>query len=359
MRALPIAALICLPVLGHAQPPQPAIDACSNARIQSECRFNSPRGMVEGTCLRPPAQNQLVCVPRGMGNRPSANNGPPPRARTRRHTVTQSDGRLETVAANTPPITENRVTVSVSGDYRILNANGIARHLTGRFPNAGNPNSIREQRYRYRIPAYPRIAANPTPLGMHNFGLGVNGVPFDPGAAEWYLGDRGSGWQYNALSGAVALGLDENHAHVQPSGAYHYHGIPTLLLSELAFSSTSHSPLVGWAADGFPIYALYGYSDAESGNPAIIENTSSYRLKEGNRPAGGQNPGGHHDGTFMADYEFVAGAGTLDECNGRMTRTPEFPDGSYAYFLTRAFPIIPRCFRGSPSADFTAQRGQP
>ena len=53
---------------------------------------------------------------------------------------------------------------------------------------------------------------------MQDFGIAVNGVPFDPGAAEFYLGDRQSGWQYEALSGAVPLGIDENYAHVQPTG---------------------------------------------------------------------------------------------------------------------------------------------
>ena len=45
----------------------------------------------------------------------------------------------------------------------------------------------------------------------------VNGVPLDPGAGESFHLDRGSGWQYEALSGAVALGLDTNHGHVQPT----------------------------------------------------------------------------------------------------------------------------------------------
>lgn len=72
---------------------------------------------------------------------------------------------------------------------------------------------------------------------------------------------------------------------------------------------------------------------------------------ESDRP-GGNEPGGYYDGTFLADYEYIEGAGTLDECNGRMTVSPEFPDGTYAYFLTSDFPNIPRCFKGTPSQDF-------
>lgn len=275
---------------------------------------------------------------------------PPP---AREHKVVQSEGVNTTIKANAAPITANHVKVSISGDTRILDANGIAEHLTGSFPNSGNPNAIAEQNYTFKIPANPQLADKTTPLGLHDFGLGVNGVPFDPFAAEWYLGNRKGGWQYEAMAGAVPLGLDENHAHVQPTGAYHYHALPTLLLERLGLGSDKHSPLVGWAADGFPIYALYGYADTDD---EIIKNRSSYRLKTGDRPSGGNNPGGTYDGTFIADYKYQAGLGTLDECNGRQVRTPEFPQGTYAYFLTESFPIIPRCYKGTPSEDFTLQR---
>ena len=66
------------------------------------------------------------------------------------------------------------------------------------------------------------------------------------------------------------------------------------------------------------------------------------------RPAAARGPGGSYDGAFVQDYNFVAGAGDLDECNGRMCITPEFPRGTYAYFLTEDWPVIPRGFRGTP-----------
>ncbi|MGD1918261.1 MAG: YHYH protein, partial [Pleurocapsa sp.] len=168
-------------------------------------------------------------------------------------------------------------------------------------------------------------------------------------------GDPRLGRKYDALSGARDLGFDENHAHVQPEGTYHYHGLPTLLLDDLGLSPAEHSPLVGWAADGFPIYAMYGYKDGKAADSEIVTMTSSYELKSGNRP-GGEEPDGEYDGTFVRDYEYVEGAGSLVECNGRMTVAPDVPDGTYAYFLTADFPIVPRCFRGTPSQDF-AKRG--
>ncbi|MCB1616310.1 MAG: YHYH protein, partial [Pseudomonadales bacterium] len=179
-----------------------------------------------------------------------------------------------------------------------------------------------------------------------------NGVPFDPAAAEWYKGIRNDQWQYEALSGAVSLGIDDNYAHVQPTGAYHYHGMPTALLRELSLLPARHSPLVGWAADGFPVYAKYGFVDALDENAGIRELTSSWRLRKGQRPYDKNTPGGYYDGTFTGDYVFQAGAGDLDECNGRFTVTPEFPLGTYAYFLTENWPVIPRCWKGEPSRDF-------
>jgi hypothetical protein len=194
---------------------------------------------------------------------------------------------------------------------------------------------------------------------MQSFGIAVNGVSFDPGAAEWYLGDRRGGWQYEALSGAVPLGLDENHAHVQPSGAYHYHGLPTKLLADLNVGNASHSPIVGWAADGFPIYAIYGFANPRDERSAIRALKSSYRLKKGDRPGGPHAPGGKYDGTFVADYVFEKGSGDLDECNGRFGVTPDYPDGIYAYFLTNDWPVIPRNYRGTPSSDFQRRRRPP
>ncbi len=177
---------------------------------------------------------------------------------------------------------------------------------------------------------------------------------FEAGTAEFWTGGDNRGWNYEALGGAINLGLDENHAHVQPTGKYHYHGLPTGLLAGVGISPERHSPLIGWAFDGFPVYALYGYSDPKNPDSKIVEMTSSFRLKKGERPAPPEGPGGAYDGAFTADYEYVVGAGTLDECNGRFTATPEFPDGTYAYFLTNTWPVVFRNFRGT-----SAVREQP
>ena len=54
-----------------------------------------------------------------------------------------------------------------------------------------------------------------------------------------------------------------------------------------------------------------------------------------------------HDGTYIADYKFISGAGELDECNGLT-----IDDGTYAYIITKEFPFVPRCWRGLPDRTF-------
>ncbi len=249
----------------------------------------------------------------------------------------------------------NRVSITDDGRYRYISSNGIPEHSTGQFPNRGNPNRISEQRHQYRVPFSPKQASRATPLGMNVFGVAINGVPLDPGAAEFWNNDWDSGWQYEAMSGRIPLGLDHNNAHVQPNGAYHYHGLPPFTVSNSKGRvRISQMRLFGYAADGFPIYALYAYSEANDLRSPLKAMTSSWQLKKGTRPSG---PGGRYDGSFVADYTYVKGSGDLDECNGRFGLTPDYPKGTYYYVLTRDFPFIPRFLRGTPDSSF--QKGGP
>ncbi|NIZ14868.1 YHYH protein [Phaeobacter sp. HF9A] len=264
--------------------------------------------------------------------------------RMRAHTATEAQP-LALVPANKSP-GSNRVQLSDTGARVRVQANGIPDHAVGQFPNRDNPNRIRKQKYTFETgPAEIKRTAQAMQRGGV-FGVAVNGVPFDPVAAEFWQGRPDLGWQYEALGGAVPLGLDANYAHVQPSGAYHYHGLPTGLMSELGWSADRASPLIGYAADGFPIYVI----TAEQ-NGKVVEMTSSWRLKRGLRP-GAPYPSGGHDGAFVQDYRYVAGSGRLDECNGAKVVTAEYPQGTYAYFLTRDFPVVPRCFRGEAGRSF-------
>ncbi len=242
---------------------------------------------------------------------------------------------------------DNKVEIRTDGSYRYITSNAIPDHEPGAFPNSHNPNRISAQSLSYRIPLNPRLTGRASPLGMNVFAVAVNGVPFDPSAAEWWQRNRNSGWQYEPLSPKVDLGLDRHNAHVQPDGTYHYHGIPTGLIGDL--TASRHSKLVAYAADGFPVYVRYGYADPRNPASGIRDLKPSFRLKDGARPGG---PGGRHDGTFIEDYAYAAGTGDLDECNGIETVTPEYPQGTYAYFLTSAWPVIPRCLKGERDRSF-------
>lgn len=260
----------------------------------------------------------------------------------------------ESLATVPAPAAAAAVSITVEGAKRVIRANGLPDHATGKFPGKGNPNRIAPQRYDYTVPAAPQPAAKPTPLNMSPFGIAVNGVVFDPSADEWWKRDRSTGWQYEALGGGPDLGIDSEHAHVQPNGAYHYHGMPPALLARLS-GGKNPMVLVGWAADGFPIYGPWIPTDAHDVNSALKRAMPSYRVKAGDRPAG---PGGVHDGKFGQDWEYVAGSGDLDECNGRVGQTPEFPEGTYYYVLTDDYPFVSRLWRGTPDASFI-RRGPP
>lgn len=239
------------------------------------------------------------------------------------------------------------VNISRDGYFRIIASNGIPNHSTGAFPNANNPNSISEQHYNYKMVLDPKENNRLTALSLFPFGVAINGIPFDPGANEWYQRDRRSGWQYEAMALEGRLGIDQNNAHVQPNGAYHYHGLPTGLLQKL--EAQGKPVLLGYAADGFPIYAPTSFPEKRG---ARLK--SSYRVKSGSRVANssGVNPGGSYDGSFVQDYEYVKGAGDLDECNGRKAVTAEYPRGTYLYVITDSYPFIPRFFKGTPDESF-------
>lgn len=257
------------------------------------------------------------------------------------------------IAVSASQAQENRVSIGESEGFRIVRSNGIPKHEPGRFPNRGNPNAIREQSNVFRVPLKPAVEPETTPVPPHLFGVAVNGVPFDPGTAEVWNGDPRSGWHYDALSGRINLGLDDHNAHVQPNGAYHYHGIPVGLLQRVG--REGEITLVGYAADGFPVYGPLGYRDPLDPASGLTELRSSYQLREGERPGGMEGPGGVYDGTFVEDFRYVAGSGDLDECNGRYGVTPEYPEGIYYYVTTNAFPFVPRLWRGKPDDSFRKQ----
>jgi hypothetical protein len=253
------------------------------------------------------------------------------------------------------PLPPSKVTIEERDGFRYITSNGIANHPTGKFPHPGNPGRISAQDWKFRMPLAPVAAAQPVLVRHNKFGMAVNGVPFDAATNEFWNNDRA--WNYDALSGKIYLGTDASNAHVQPGGIYHYHGLPNGLIEVLAKEKPKNQMLlIGYAADGFPIYATHGHADATDPKSPLKKLRSSYRLKEGERPGGDEGPGGAYDGTFSADWEYVQGTGDLDECNGRTGVTPEFPKGTYYYAVIDEFPFISRLYRGTPDASFNPPR---
>ena len=239
---------------------------------------------------------------------------------------------------------------------RILSGNGIPNHEVGNFPNPDNPNTISVQNVNETFPLLPIIVSDEGNYGVGGpnggYAYALNSVKFDPATAGrcddngvCSLAQGQGNWSIEALGhDTFDFGDDMNHAHVQPSGEYHYHGMPELLIDFLG--DNQGMTLVGWASDGFPVYARYAYVDACDANTEIVSPQPSWRLKDEPDPgrpdiltelAGGPGQGTTYPnipipmGAFNQDFEYIEGYGDLDECNGRVGVTPEFPDGIYYY----------------------------
>ncbi len=199
-------------------------------------------------------------------------------------------------------------------------------------------------------------------------------------------GQSGDGiWTRNAAFGESET-FDPCNGHQPQTGQYHHHINPICLRAQLndnvvavftgrlgtqyteKTSGWTHSPILGWAFDGYPIYGPYGYSDPTNPNSAIKRVQPSFQLRNitqrhtlpswilsyVNQPAnlavsqyGPDVNAAYPLGRYTADYDYVAGSGDLDQYNGRFTLTPDFPNGTYAYFVTisakdgsPAFPYI-------------------
>ena len=361
-------------------PPAEMVAACIGKTLGAACSATVPQlGSVKGTCFAPKGAT-LACRPNGdQGRRP---NGPPLGVRPAGGqsqgvpppSIQQQGAPVASTKANTASILCGKATDAFNDSLglrsaskwtcadgqRTLNANGIPGHATGKFPNTGNPNRLAAQSIRFSTTLTPVVRSG-AGVVVKEPGYALNGVKFDPGTDGRCLSkvastkdcslDGGNGeWMIEALGQkSFNFGVDVNNAHVQPDGAYHYHGIPQGLLSGSAKAGKAMA-LVGWAVDGFPIYARLGPVDPSLARGALRTMRSSYKLKakpDPFRPPTEIVP----MGAFVQDYRYVKGSGDLDECNGRFSATPEFPKGIYHYYLTETYPYVQRCVKGTPSRN--------
>jgi hypothetical protein len=236
-------------------------------------------------------------------------------------------------------------------------------------PWNGNPNTPVNMNFSFRIPRVPQRATSlvSTPLG--HMGVWVNGVSiFNALDARSYQNRRI--WNQDALV-SEGTTFDDCLGHPAPNGEYHHHVNPVCLYDPA--DSSTHSPIIGYAFDGYPIYGAFGYRDPQSAG-AVTRMRSSYRqrtitarttLPDGTVLTGADVGPSPTDpryplGTYVEDNEYVEGLGDLDAHNGRICITPEYPLGTYAYFVTiseQGAPVYPYVigpkFRGIVAAGNT------
>ncbi|MEL1244772.1 YHYH protein [Flavobacterium sp. DGU11] len=220
----------------------------------------------------------------------------------------------------------------------------------GQFLNPGAPTA---QNYTYIFPRTPTVPTSKTiSPKLGSIGLLVNGVPiYGLSNAHYYNGTNNNGmgqgtWNVEVYK-SEGFVLDATlGAHPQQQGAYHSHAKPYRLYQESG--DAIHSPIVGYAFDGYPVYGPYGYTNANDATSAITRMRTGYALRNittrttlpYNVALTSANYGPavnstYPIGTYIEDYEWLeSNGGTLDKYNGRFCVTPEYPEGTYAYFVT-------------------------
>ncbi len=285
------------------------------------------------------------------------------------------------VSGNSTPIADtylaNVQSVKYSASFVYVNCTGVPSYVIGPYLD-GNPNQGTDNANLYKIPLVPVAntgSLSPTTLGT--IGVFINGVSlFDyRDGVSWKNSTSslcggpimpacvGDGiWNRDAIVGE-RLGFDCSKGH--PAGTnYHHHQNPSAFNLDLTVISTIcnlyasdalyvinssvHSPLIGYAYDGFPIYGAYGYKNTD-GTGGIVRMKSSFSLRSmttrttlytstvtvtSGPPVNATYPLGY----FKEDYQYVPTTTLtpdyLDVHNGRFCVTPEYPLGTYCYFAT-------------------------
>jgi YHYH protein len=306
-----------------------------------------------------------------------------------------------------------------SSNWLYLRSSGLAQHIMGPWQNGAFPNLPKNQNVLYRIPRMPAVPGSKTLTGLGAIGYFVDGVAMlDSRDGFVWTGSAESGngtgyWNRDAYVNEGAT-FDAGYAHQEQTGTHHYHASPIALrylvgdhvdynpstknYSESTNPVVKHSPILGWVRDGFPVYGPFGYSVASNATSAVRRMISGFVLRNGqsgtqdltvtgrtNIPAWAVRMYGvsasqsgpavsstypldryMEDKDYLGDVvnpatgsNYVQGVDfDLDEYNGRWCVTPEFPNGTYAYFVsikadgTPAFPYnIGRAFYGNPTGS--------
>jgi hypothetical protein len=347
-------------------------------------------------------------------------------------------GTLMTTWSNQPlPAYSDVQTVSSSLSNVYVSSTGLASYIMGPwFLNAAKtvlfPNLPLDQAVTVRFPRVPLSSPSPTTTSLGAIGMYVNGVAiFNMLDAFSYVNSNGADsaqgqgiWNRDALFGEGPT-FDPANAHQPQNGQYHAHVNPIGLRYELGdnalYNSTSntysettntlqHSPIIGWAFDGYPLYGPYGYSNPTNPASGVRRLVSGYVQRNGQYGTANLNLTGRvtlplwaqaaegittlassqygpstsktadsagsfaigryaEDNDFLGDLPATNTVGVswdLDRYNGRYCVTPDYPSGTYAYFVTinadgtPAFPyILGRQYYGVVAGGTVTSIGEP
>ncbi len=243
--------------------------------------------------------------------------------------------------------------VQYSNNNVYISTNDIASWIPNNYDWPNNPWFPEAQQYVFKITLNPQekpVNKVITPYG--HIGLWSNGVSiYNPKDAKSWKDS--SIWFQNALyfEHIHLQTFDDCFGHPNNTKEYHTHVNPVCLYDNT--DSLVHAPLIGYAFDGFPIYGAYAFSNS-NGTGAIRRMLSSYQLRNITErttlPDGTVLPPALYGppltfytlGAYVEDYEYVNGLGDLDQYNGRYCITPEYPNGTYAYFVTINESLFPQ-----------------
>lgn len=176
-------------------------------------------------------------------------------------------------------------------------------------------NNVRQ--FEFHLPLKPQPAAGThAHVPFDTLGVFINGMPI-PNYFEASSYGGQNLWHYDPITASPA----------RPG-----------LIEGLVANRGKHSPIIGFALDGYPIYGPWAAEGRMRSSYQWRKITARDSLPDGTVLAPGQTGPAvtpqHPLGTFAEDFEYVPGSGDLDQYNGRIAKTPEYPDGTYAYFLT-------------------------
>ncbi len=285
--------------------------------------------------------------------------------------------------------------IDSSSDWVYVRSTGLGFHIMGPwYLNAGKtqifPNLPVNTKTFTRIPRSPAVPASKTATGLGAIGCFVDGVAmYNSWDAYYWNGtedtnggsDTGYYWRRDAYVNE-GVTFDPSNAHQDQSGTYHYHanppGLRYLLGDSVSYNAVTdtytenptnlhHSPILAWVDDGYPLYGPYGYSNPTNANSGVRRMVSGYALRNGqngtdnltvtgrttipawavrlfgvsSNQSGPSVSTSYPLGRYMEDNDYLGDLGEtqgvnfdLDEYNGRYCVTPDFPNGTYAYFVS-------------------------